>query len=89
MSADKLIYMANQIGKFFAAQGRHDENLAVAGIETHLRKFWDPRMRREIVARVRAGEAPALDPLPRRAVERLAAEGGSDVWTIDSPSAES
>jgi formate dehydrogenase subunit delta len=67
--------MANQIGKFFAAQGRHDEALAVEGIETHLRRFWDPRMRREIVARVQAGEAAGLDPLPRRAVERLAADG--------------
>ncbi len=73
MSDDKLVYMANQIGKFFAAQGRHDEAQAVESIETHLRKFWDPRMRREIVAKLQAGEAAALDPLPRRAVERLAA----------------
>jgi formate dehydrogenase subunit delta len=72
MSPDKLVYMANQIGKFFAAQGKHDDATAVAGIETHLRKFWDPRMRREIIAKVQAGEAAGLDPLPRRAVERLA-----------------
>ena len=73
MSRDKRVSMANQIGKFFASQGRDDEATAVAGIETHLRKFWDPRMRREIVAKVQAGEAAGLDTLPRRAVERLAA----------------
>jgi formate dehydrogenase subunit delta len=73
MSPDKLVYMANQIGKFFASQGKHDEARAVEGIETHLRKFWDPRMRSEIIAKVQAGEAAGLDPLPRRAVERLAA----------------
>jgi formate dehydrogenase subunit delta len=73
MSPDRLVYMANQIGKFFAAQERHDEVLAVAGIATHLKKFWDPRMRREIIAKVNAGEAAGLDPLPRRAVEQLAA----------------
>lgn len=73
MSHDKLVYMANQIGKFFASQGGHDEARAVEGIETHLRKFWDPRMRRDIIAQVQSGEAAALDPLPRRAVERLAA----------------
>jgi formate dehydrogenase subunit delta len=75
MSPDKLVYMANQIGKFFASQGQRDEGRAVEGIETHLRKFWDPRMRREIIAKVQAGEATGLDPLPRRAVERLAAGG--------------
>ena len=72
MSPDKLVYMANQIGKFFAAQDRHDGTAAVEQIATHLRKFWDPRMRREIVAKLQAGEAAGLDPLPRRAVEKLA-----------------
>jgi formate dehydrogenase subunit delta len=69
-SHDKLVYMANQIGKFFASQG---EAHAVAGIEDHLRKFWDPSMRRAIVAQLQSGHAEALDPLPRRAVEKLAA----------------
>ncbi|MET0905578.1 MAG: formate dehydrogenase subunit delta, partial [Tardiphaga sp.] len=40
---DRLIYMANQIGDFFASQG-HDH--AVAGIAEHIKKFWDPRMRK-------------------------------------------
>ncbi len=66
---DKLVRMANEIGKFFAAQG---EDRAVAGIADHLVKFWTPRMRAEIVARAASGEA-GLDPLPRRAVARLAA----------------
>jgi formate dehydrogenase subunit delta len=35
-SPKKLIYMANQIGKFFTPQG-HDK--AVAGIANHLAKF--------------------------------------------------
>jgi len=39
MSPDRLIYMANQIGKFFQSQG-HDN--AVPGIAEHIRKFWDP-----------------------------------------------
>ncbi len=73
MSPDKLVYMANQIGKFFASQGKDADDAAVEGIATHLTKFWDPRMRAEIVARVHAGEAAGLDPLPRRAVQRLSA----------------
>ncbi len=69
MSPDKLAYMANQIGRFFAYQP-HDE--AVAAIEDHLRKFWDPRMRATIVASL---DVPGskLDPATREAVERLRA----------------
>lgn len=67
MSPEKLVYMANQIGKFFVSQGK---DKAVAGIAEHLQKFWDPRMRSTIVAYVEAGDG-GLDPLVRDAVEQL------------------
>jgi formate dehydrogenase subunit delta len=67
MSPDKLAYMANQIGRFFATQQRADK---VAAIEDHLRRFWEPRMR----AALRAHRAEVeLDPLVRQAAERLKA----------------
>jgi formate dehydrogenase subunit delta len=66
-SPDKLVYMANQIGKFFQTQG-HDK--AVPGIAEHIRKFWDPRMRRMIFAHLDAGGA-GLDPFVRDAIETL------------------
>ncbi len=72
MSPDRLAYMANQIGRFFAHRP-HDA--AVAATEDHLRKFWDPRMRRQIVADLQSGAA-ALDPAVREAVERLGAAPG-------------
>jgi formate dehydrogenase subunit delta len=53
-NADRLVYMANQIGKFFESQG-HDR--AVPGIAEHIRKFWDPRMRKMIFAHLDAGGA--------------------------------
>ncbi|HEX4177509.1 MAG TPA: formate dehydrogenase subunit delta [Rhizomicrobium sp.] len=68
MSHDKLAYMANQIGRFFASQ---KPDTAVAGIEEHLMKFWDPRMRKAIVAQLAEGHIQ-LDPLVRQAVENLA-----------------
>ena len=68
MSPDKLVYMANQIGKFFAGQG---EDKAVALIADHLAKFWDPRMRKAITAHLAAG-GKGLDPTVRRAVATLA-----------------
>ena len=66
MSPDKLVYMANQIGKFFAAQGQS----AVPGIADHIAKFWDPRMRAAILAHLDAGGA-GLDDLPRQAIASL------------------
>ena len=68
MSPDKLIYMANQIGKFFASQGPQQ---AVAGTADHIRKFWDPRMRAAIFAHLETGGA-RLDPVVREAIEQLA-----------------
>jgi formate dehydrogenase subunit delta len=67
MSPDKLAYMANQIGRFFQTQKSDD---AVAAIADHLNKFWDPAMRRTIQAQLQDG-GNNLDPLVRRAVERL------------------
>ena len=70
MSPEKLAYMANQIGLFFARQP-HDK--AVAGIADHIRKFWDPRMRATIIDYAHAGGA-TLDPLVREAVLLVARE---------------
>jgi formate dehydrogenase subunit delta len=67
MSPDKLAYMANQIGKFFAHQPR---DKAVAAIADHIQKFWDPRMRSEILAHLNTVQ---LDPSVREAVESLKA----------------
>lgn len=50
MELHNLIVMANRIGDFFAAQPDRDE--ALAGIADHIRKFWTPRMRSELLAAV-------------------------------------
>lgn len=67
MSPDKLVHMANQIGKFFASQGAEK---ASAGVAEHIRKFWDPRMRATILAHLAEGGA-GLDPPVREAVAQL------------------
>ena len=70
MSPDRLVYMANQIGKFFEVQ-RADE--VVPGIANHIKKFWDPRMRKAIFAYLDEG-GEGLDPPVREAIVRLQAE---------------
>jgi formate dehydrogenase subunit delta len=67
MSPDKLVYMANQIGRFFSHRG---EEKAVAGIADHLAKFWDPRMRSAIFAHLESG-GRGLDPFVLTAVTTL------------------
>lgn len=67
-SADKLVYMANQIATAFAQQ-KHAE--AVDSTRTHIRKFWDPRMRAKIAEHVAAG-GEGLSPIAREALEGLA-----------------
>jgi formate dehydrogenase subunit delta len=66
-SPDKLVYMANQIGKFFASQGKDTE---VEGIATHIRKYWERRMLKQIYAHLDAGGA-GLDPAVKDAIARL------------------
>ena len=67
MLPDRLIYMANQIGKCFQSQG---DDKAVPGIAEHIKKFWDPRMRRAIFAHLDGGGA-GLDQSVREAIEML------------------
>ena len=70
-SPDRLIYMANQIGKFFTSQGNAK---AVPGIAEHIKKFWDPRMRSAILAHLEKGGA-GLDPDVKDAVMTLRKTG--------------
>jgi formate dehydrogenase subunit delta len=47
-----LVKMANQIAQFFESQSAAQ---APQGIAEHLKKFWDPRMRSQIVQYARSG----------------------------------
>ena len=66
-TAEKLVYMANQIAAFFQSMP-HDE--AVAGVAKHINDFWDPRMRRQFFEIVEAGGA-GLKPLVLEAVGKI------------------
>jgi formate dehydrogenase subunit delta len=67
MSPDKLVYMANQIGKYFESHYRQN---AADGIADHLKRFWDPSMRRAIIAHAEQGGA-GLDTVVLQAVRAL------------------
>ena len=64
MELARLAYMADQIARNFAAQG---EDAAIAATADHIRLFWDPRMKAQLLA----ADPAALTPLVAAAVENL------------------
>lgn len=71
MDVSRLVAMANDISAFFDAES--GGAAAADSVRTHLVKFWDPRMRREIAAHVAAGGA-GLAPTAIAAVRLLPAD---------------
>lgn len=63
----KLIYMANQIATFFKTQPQSE---AAQGVATHINKFWEPRMRRQLFEHIDSG-GEGLDPLVIEASVRI------------------
>ena len=53
MHIENLVTMLNQINSFFATEP--DRELGIEGIRNHVQRFWEPRMRRLIIAHVQAG----------------------------------
>lgn len=72
MTGDKLIKMANQIGRFFAAMP--DQQQAVEDVAGHLRRMWEPRMRRALFAYVDHHGTDELCSLLREVVATRRAE---------------
>ncbi len=73
MSPDKmhkLVHMANQIADYFTVMPDAE---ALKGASDHLRAFWTPKMRREIVAWLDNG-GEGLNPLAAKVVSELKRE---------------
>lgn len=68
MDNSNLIKMANNIGSFFNSEP--DRELAIQGVEQHLKNFWEPRMRKQIVAYCQGG-GNELNDIVAEAVKRI------------------
>jgi formate dehydrogenase subunit delta len=66
MDISRLTYMANQIARNFEAQGHA---AAVEQSAAHIIKFWDPRMK----ANMLAGDRSGLSPIAAEAMAKVAA----------------
>ncbi len=70
--AAHLVKMANDIGHYFRAEPVRED--AIAGIATHIVRYWTKRMREKIAAHIRQEGDADLDDLPREALRRLIAQ---------------
>ena len=74
MHIDSLIKMANQIGAFFDGEGGNEDPEAAAKLTaTHLRRYWEPRMRTQIIEYFQANGGDRLDEVAKSGVAMLAA----------------
>ena len=77
MHIEYLVGMANDIGAFFSSED--SEELAAASIHQHLKRYWDPRMKAQIVAHYNqtggTGLAGAVLVAVRLLAEEKAASG--------------
>ena len=68
---ERLVAMANDIANYFHAEP--DYKLAIDGVVGHITRFWEPRMRRKIIAHLAESNGEGLNELAREAVVRLPA----------------
>ncbi len=72
MNTEHMVHNANGIALYFASYPREE---AIAGVTDHIKKYWERRMRDQIIAYVAQGGA-GLHELVLEAVKRLPAKRG-------------
>jgi formate dehydrogenase subunit delta len=68
MNNDNLIRMVNRIGAFFAAMPDREE--AMRDLAQHVRRFWEPRMRKQLFEHLDTRQGEGVDALVIAALQR-------------------
>jgi formate dehydrogenase subunit delta len=71
-SSAALVKMANDIADYFHSEP--DRQLALEGIASHIQRFWEPRMRKKILAYYAERQGEGLNELAHAAIAKLADE---------------
>jgi formate dehydrogenase subunit delta len=83
MNIDLLIKMTNEIGDFFV--GTTDAQQAAHDVANHLRRFWDPRMRRQMLSYYEQRQGAGLSDVARNAVALLYAASKAESGSAGPP----
>jgi formate dehydrogenase subunit delta len=68
MNNDHLVRMCNQIGTFF--ESMPDREKATEDLAKHLKNFWAPSMRQQILSQVEQGEVTELSEIALQALQQ-------------------
>jgi formate dehydrogenase subunit delta len=71
MNIDLLIKMTNEIGEFFAGVDSTDPEAAARDVANHLKRYWAPRMRAQMLKYYAERGGAGLTDLGKRAVALL------------------
>jgi formate dehydrogenase subunit delta len=71
MNIDLLIKMTNEIGEFFAGVDHEDPQAAARDVANHLRRYWEPRMRAQMLKYYEERGGAGLSDLGKSAVALL------------------
>ena len=72
MNIDLLIKMANEIGEFFAGTAEAPE--ASRAVANHLKRYWEPRMRAQMITYYEQRQGAGLSDLAREGVALMIAD---------------
>lgn len=69
MNGIQLVRMVNDISNFFSSE--KDVEVAAAGVVGHIGKFWNPRMRKQLIEHSKKSDGEGLSELSLMVVNRL------------------
>ena len=69
---DNLVKMANQIASFFETMPDREE--ALNDIASHIKRYWEPRMRRALLTHIDQEGGSDLNAMVLEAIQRKRAE---------------
>ena len=72
MNIDHMIKMANEISSFW--QGEVGEEAAAKEVATHLKRYWEPRMRAQMITYYEERHGAGLSDVALKAVQLLATQ---------------
>ena len=82
MNIDLLIKMTNEIGSFFAGADVKDPQAAARDVATHIKRYWEPRMRAQMLKYYEERQGAGLSDLGKSAVALLYAESAPTVAPV-------
>ena len=79
MNIDHMIKMANEISSFW--QGEVGEAAAATEVATHLKRYWEPRMRAQMITYYEERHGAGLNDVALKAVQLLATQAAQAAQT--------